>query len=76
MDWQPIESAPKDGTPVLLFDPVFQRHIGSFVEEWYKTEYVPEHRTYTRQKWVCWSNRTNLDFKPTHWMPLPEPPTD
>lgn len=73
--WQPIETAPKDGTEVLLggvstpfangVNPAWV-DIGSFEERGYCGS--------------CWySSATDrdgdrLDCDPTHWMPLPEPP--
>lgn len=73
MDWQPIETAPKDGTEVLLW-------LGfpfSRIEyaKWY-------------QGWGLWIDaedpepedsdevRGTGELVPTHWMPLPEPPSD
>lgn len=56
--WQPIETAKKDGTLVLLYE------HGRIAEpadgHWYET----------RQAWSI----DGWDAHPTHWMPLPEPP--
>ena len=66
-EWQLIETALKDGTEVLGFDGVGQR-----VMRWESSLLFGE----------CWfipgstkgygDGLTN--WKPTHWMPLPEPP--
>lgn len=71
MTWQPIETAPKDGTLILLARPQ-----GVWVGKWvpvFVSGYVPDN------KWR--SHLLNHDHlgaggygKPTHWMPLPEPP--
>ena len=61
--WQPIETAPKDGTVVdLLIDG--KRTIDCCYEhnQWYK---VMEEGT----RCILWS-------KITHWMPLPKPPKE
>lgn len=58
--WLPIESAPRDGTPVL----VFQDCNG---EPEYSVGYFNDYH----QKWT--DGEYTLD--PTHWMPLPPPPT-
>ena len=66
-DWQPMATAPKDGTMVLLFVPdsaileiVFGRYDTSGDEgDWL----------------MDWGNeRTVIDVPVTHWMPMPEPP--
>ena len=60
--WQPIETAPKDNTKVLLFVPVFGPSIGYF------DAHGPDNL------W-CVRGIVNRGVQPTHWMPLPEPPT-
>lgn len=59
MDWQPIDTAPRDGTRVLLWYPAWIQHV--FTAEF-------EHGNW--QTGVWYSNRA----KPTHWMLLPSPP--
>ncbi|MGI9292383.1 MAG: DUF551 domain-containing protein [Pseudomonadales bacterium] len=61
-DWQPIETAPKDGTWVLLGGCEFGYIIQT--ARWYD---------WGVQGWE-WGDYSNRGFKPTHWMPLPEPP--
>lgn len=62
MSWQPIESAPKDGTRVLLvvtmrdFSGISHIHVGSWSRN--------------NGEW-----RWPVMYQPTHWMPLPAPPT-
>ena len=62
-EWQPIETAPKDGRWVLVFIP-----------EAYNWHYGERHCA----KWVSresgWSMPGIGGLSPTHWMPLPEPP--
>ena len=73
MDWQPIETAPKDGTDILVWGSIemssrSRPHVG--------TEDIIR---------VCWSQGgeswvvTSVQAdgwvpEPTHWMPLPAPP--
>lgn len=69
LQWRPIETAPRNGTPILAYEP----HREPCVEHAASDETVAV---------VHWSGRvwadplydmTGLD-NPTHWMPLPEPP--
>ncbi|WP_103171560.1 DUF551 domain-containing protein [Paracoccus sp. SY] len=62
MTWQPIDTAPKDGTPVLCFTPDdhFSPVTGMDVL-WFDGG----HWLYNGDPWP---------WNPTHWMPLPEPP--
>jgi hypothetical protein len=70
-EWQAISTAPKDGTPVLLFEPGDDEgvcfHIGRFAR-------TPGFRKRpARDGWVIASGWLAFD-EPTHWMPLPAPP--
>lgn len=77
--WQPIETAPKDGSEVLVtfcenanaIPPVYFREVG-----WWGTPSV-----YAKEKaWCIGLGDSNAGYTvyetciPTHWMPLPEPP--
>lgn len=73
MEWRTIDKAPKDGTPCLLFDLVYKTHIGNFAPAMVEIE-PGDVRRLIPERWVCWSNRQNSNFAPTHWMPLPDPP--
>ena len=58
--WREIESAPKNGKQVLLFDDGEGVCIGQYTN-FYESS--------------LWSNdQRNLTLDPTHWMPLPQPP--
>ncbi len=58
--WQPIESAPKDGTWVLIW------------EEWNPER---KHRNWTISRFIRgkWSNSQAYQG-PSHWMPMPAAP--
>lgn len=66
--WQPIESAPKDGTPVLVVENIDGRQV---VGEAYC---CPDDESF------YWAQESPHDYPepdkifPTHWMPLPSPP--
>lgn len=57
--WQPIDTAPKDGTEILVYIP---RRRGAI----YAGASNP-----SGHQW--WSKNLGA-IKPTHWLPLPEPP--
>jgi hypothetical protein len=62
MMWQPIETAPKDGTPILAWPCEGM----PYVVRW-------EHRV-SGYKWIEAGGEGYEQYEPTNWMPLPEPP--
>lgn len=59
MDWQPIETAPRDGTSVLCWSSVYDAPVvakggadGTF-----------------------WEGDWEYEVRATHWQPLPDPPS-
>lgn len=80
MDWQPIETAPKDGTEIIGFRP----DQGVFVFRWaWMEEFVPKDQNgdptedYDDAFACWWHDRWDWlegELRPTHWMPLPAPP--
>lgn len=57
--WQPMDTAPKDGTRVLLR----YNHIGSF---------IAEIGLCSDNQWKSWPNLWEMgDSNCTHWQPLP-----
>lgn len=69
--WQPIQTAPKDGTEVIVADPENGMVTSAY---WYARndrvapddgwwDNLPDRGAYTAH--IC--------FEPTCWMPLPEP---
>ncbi len=74
MEWRTIESAPRNGTPVIIFatDHSYFEKPSEIVGEAYCHE--------ESGKW-WWANTSpgdyyadEIDYRITHWMPLPEPP--
>jgi len=71
MGWQPIETAPKDGTKLLLCSNV-NGNYGSFAPcEWSKAGDIS-----SEGFWLWWqaSPEYLTEIHATHWQPLPEPP--
>lgn len=64
MEWQPIETAPKDRT--------------MFVVRGFNVEVRKDYH-YDTDPYCVWATGDGFErwphpFKPTHWMPLPAPP--
>lgn len=76
VEWQPMETAPRDGTRMLLsFD-------GETIEGWLDLKLRSDGTSYGNPEWAvvsmnshgcgcCWSENP----EPDAWMPLPEAPT-
>lgn len=74
MKWMPIETAPKDGTLIMVY---------KYVKPWrvMGTAYWCVVGTFGNTEISGWISRGITDppgnlglGEPTHWMPLPEPP--
>ena len=66
MQWQPIETAPKDGRPVIVRLDEGEIIVARFSRDKIGTGWWDEHAN-SCQSWA--------DANATHWMPLPDPPT-
>jgi len=66
MNWQPIETAPKDGTLILTYSKDYRAEYS--VSYW--CEFDKAWETDFRQKGAY----QQVDAE--YWMPLPEPPTE
>lgn len=71
--WQAIETAPKDGSRVLLYSCEYKRH-------WFGSGYYFKGVPGDGEGWIAHSfltvpnNDSSGTFEPSHWMPLPAPP--
>lgn len=66
--WQPIETSPKDGTVIDLWVPP----RGRMTDYRYDNEYSD-----SGGMWCKYHSLVAIsDGRPTHWMPLPDPPKD
>lgn len=66
--WQPIATAPKDGTEILLCVESRSRNAGGMLVG----HYMPGGHSIS-EGWYFWSGSMfDKSSKPTHWMPLPE----
>lgn len=65
MVWQPIDTAPKDGTKFLCTN-----------KEHYSVNNQPPGCFFGKWDFLngSWRGSANMEFEPTHWMPLPPAP--
>ena len=61
--WQPIETAPRDGSRILAY----QSSTGDCISECWWEEDLTDF-------WAGWVNDFDSEPSPTHWRPLPSPP--
>ncbi len=68
-EWQPIETAPKDGTQFLALKIGFEPAIAHWEsDKWLHTteeDHCEE---------LCWDGARSVFYTPEVWMPLPKPP--
>ena len=78
MEWQPIETAPRDGTRVLIANDEGAIDVAGYVEEWHEQSvFVRKARDgdvfkSVREDVGYWD--TDIAYCPIHWMPLPDLP--
>lgn len=69
--YQPIETAPKDGSRIMLFVP----KQGWVFGRWQSDKYSPKPRPYwTNDNEYVWGIRETRNSQPTFWMPVPPDP--
>jgi hypothetical protein len=67
MSWQPIETAPKDGADILVAT------TWSFCGEELSAVWVDF--SIGLNEWPVYQGRIDIPLPPSHWMPLPAPPS-
>ena len=67
--WRPISTAPKDGTHIIAYRPSVPPHIEGMYWAAYEEGDIPG-----AWHWSC-DGESPTNNPPTHWMPLPPPPT-
>lgn len=76
MEWQPIETAPKDGTRIL----VITKDGVCVVARWEKWLHISGWTIYRipddKMKWIGKSTEWLIVNDVSEWMPLPPPPKD
>ena len=78
MEWQPIETAPKDGSNILLWE---GSSTTPFIGYWFpgenhlKARWTANSEHYDTDGNACVIDRISSEYV-THWMPLPKPPEE
>jgi hypothetical protein len=74
-EWQPIETAPKDGTRVIV---AFRNNCVTIARWSDACAFESNDEGPHWVEWECddhfYSSHLTGPNEPTHWMPLPEPP--
>ena len=77
MNWQPIDTAPKNGTRIILWD----ANKGVAISGGWHIDGGRDDPNGYEPPWSWWVSDEDLimwdsgpDDAPTHWMPLPETP--
>lgn len=72
--WQPIETAPKDGTRIIAYEPTYG--VGTAFWQTITTgSYADEVETVSGWRLHGMMFREGDIDQPTHWMSSPSPPT-
>jgi hypothetical protein len=79
--WQLIKTAPRDGRKILVAEASGRIVVARF--DWLSVEASNREKGWARHRWIetestCPDSEVTTKFyceRPTHWMPLPEPPS-
>lgn len=71
-EWQPIETAPMDGTRVLLYQPTEGGSYGPNPDK--DMDYYIFTGWWDGANWLC-AEYGAFSKEPTHWQPEPPPPS-
>lgn len=71
MNWQPIETAPRDGTVVFVWHVKSLNKYAAFDTNVRQARYLAE-----REEWQVESVGGNVAPVVTHWMPIPPAPKE
>lgn len=80
-EWQPIETAPKDGTWIMVAGTVWAGEVGGVARNANPEVSIANYTSGKSDYPGDWWNEAGGDYyatwcQPTHWMPLPPPPTE
>ena len=70
-NWKPIETAPKDGSRILVWIPGEEM---TRIARWDRMEFYTHPKPYWSIERGVSRTRRDRENPPSHWMPLPECP--
>ncbi|MFN7883105.1 MAG: DUF551 domain-containing protein [bacterium] len=76
MNWQPIDTAPKDGSEVILWHADYMAFGYHSPKGWMVTNNGDYLDGGHGNDYLCNTKKYASYQPPTHWMPLPEPPKE
>jgi hypothetical protein len=71
MNWQPIETAPKDGSYIVVWPPTWNKGVSC--AKWNSDRFSAKPRPYWQRLDAMQTTQSRLKT-PTHWAPIPLPP--
>lgn len=77
IEWQPIETAPKDGTEIIVYHPTAGVCAAFCPDEGFAWHCMDgNNRVIGSKSGKSIPSMTSFMTAPTHWMPLPLPPRE
>jgi len=73
VQWRPIETAPKDGTVIDLWDWKYMHRV---TDACWRHHYWENGKPLGEKSWGAGDRDGPFVMEPTHWMPLPKRPED
>lgn len=74
LNWQPIETAPKDGTKIIVWPPTWTGTLSTAA--WNDDKYAKRPRPYWKRGDDHGSSTVSRGRNPTHWAPIPAGPAE
>lgn len=80
-EWKPIDTAPTDGSTIVVFVPSIHEGLAGNVRLAHFEHRVTTVNTLIVDERTGWREVTSTDINyvlrnPTHWMPMPDPPQE
>lgn len=75
IEWQPIETAPRDGTEIILMLGAENGKLLAWISSFIDTETFSHGKLIRKsQHWQMPMWAVSRELEPTHWMPIPKAP--